>query len=62
MNVDASKTFAEHSPTRHLSQDREKPEVQLMELARQYVRENPDGVAIGCFSIGFVLGWKLKPW
>ncbi len=28
----------------------------------QYARERPDVVALWCFGIGFVLGWKLKPW
>jgi hypothetical protein len=29
---------------------------------QQYARERPEVVAIWCFGIGFVLGWKLKPW
>jgi hypothetical protein len=29
---------------------------------REYARERPDVVALACFGIGFVLGWKLKPW
>ena len=27
-----------------------------------YARERPDVAALWCFGIGFVLGWKLKPW
>lgn len=29
---------------------------------RDYSRENPESVALWCLGIGFVLGWKLKPW
>jgi len=29
---------------------------------QDYARERPDVVALWCFGIGFVLGWKLKPW
>jgi hypothetical protein len=29
---------------------------------RAYAREKPDVCALWCFGIGFVLGWKLKPW
>lgn len=28
----------------------------------EYVREKPGVVALWCLGIGFVLGWKLKPW
>jgi hypothetical protein len=27
-----------------------------------YARERPEVAALWCFGIGFVLGWKLKPW
>jgi hypothetical protein len=29
---------------------------------REYARERPGVVALWCFGIGFVLGWKLKLW
>lgn len=29
---------------------------------REYARERPEVVALWTFGIGFVLGWKLKPW
>ncbi len=28
----------------------------------QFCNENPTTVAAWCFGIGFVLGWRLKPW
>lgn len=33
-----------------------------MESVRKYVRQNPESAALWCLGIGFVLGWKLKPW
>ena len=29
---------------------------------RDYARERPEVVALWAFGVGFVLGWKLKPW
>ena len=35
---------------------------QITQTFKEYARERPDVVALWCFGIGFVLGWKLKPW
>lgn len=32
------------------------------ECFRAYARERPGVVALWCLGLGFVLGWKLKPW
>ena len=29
---------------------------------RAYARDRPVTVALACVAVGFVLGWKLKPW
>ena len=34
----------------------------MLDYLREYAREKPEVVALWCFGIGFVLGWKLKPW
>lgn len=34
----------------------------LMHYLRQFARERPEVMALTCFGIGFILGWKLKPW
>ena len=31
-------------------------------LFKQYAQERPEVVALWAFGIGFMLGWKLKPW
>ena len=32
------------------------------EFLRDYSRARPEVVALWAFGIGFILGWKLKPW
>lgn len=39
-----------------------RPVSDLLEYLRQYARERPEVTALACFGIGFILGWKLKPW
>jgi hypothetical protein len=39
-----------------------KPVDDALLYVRQCIRENPEAAALWCFGIGFVLGWKLKPW
>jgi hypothetical protein len=39
-----------------------RPASDVVAYCRQYARERPEVVALWCFGIGFVLGWKLKPW
>ena len=34
----------------------------LADYLRQYARERPEMTALVCLGIGFILGWKLKPW
>lgn len=46
----------------HQSGERLSPPSDFVGYFRQYARERPEVVALWCFGIGFVLGWKLKPW
>ena len=34
----------------------------LLDYLREYARQKPEVVALWAFGIGFILGWKLKPW
>lgn len=38
------------------------PAHDIAQHVREYAREKPEVVALWCLGIGFVLGWKLKPW
>lgn len=29
---------------------------------RDYVHQQPEKAALICIGLGFILGWKLKPW
>ena len=33
-----------------------------LDWIKDYARENPTSFALWAMGIGFVLGWKLKPW
>jgi hypothetical protein len=32
------------------------------DFLREYSRARPEVIALWAFGIGFILGWKLKPW
>lgn len=34
----------------------------IVDHLREYAVQRPEVAALWCFGIGFVLGWKLKPW
>ena len=34
----------------------------IVDYLTEYARENPGYAALACIGVGFVLGWKLKPW
>lgn len=38
------------------------PVEELTTYLKEYAQQRPEVVALWCFGIGFVLGWKLKPW
>jgi ElaB/YqjD/DUF883 family membrane-anchored ribosome-binding protein len=34
----------------------------VIQYLTDYARERPGTAALWCLGVGFVLGWKLKPW
>ncbi len=34
----------------------------LADYFKRYAHEKPEVLALCCLGVGFVLGWKLKPW
>jgi len=55
-------TYQYGSSERSQEQQLQQPTEKLMEYFTEYARERPEIVALWAFGIGFVLGWKLKPW
>ncbi len=49
-------------PTFARSNEETKTVDDLATYFRKYARERPQTVALICLGIGFILGWKLKPW
>ena len=39
-----------------------KPASDVIESLRDFAHKNPESAALWCLGIGFVLGWRLKPW
>ncbi len=35
---------------------------EAVDRLKQYARDEPVSFALWAFGIGFVVGWKLKPW
>jgi len=52
---------AERWPQELASESAGQPRDLLTHLKR-YASENPAEAALWCFGVGFVLGWRLKPW
>jgi len=38
------------------------PMKDMLDQVREYAKEKPEAAMLWCVGIGFVLGWKLKPW
>jgi hypothetical protein len=39
-----------------------RPSEDIVEYLKEYARERPEVAALWCLGIGFIVGWKLKPW
>jgi hypothetical protein len=62
-----SDTQAGADPTRWpkrmtIHDGRRHPQHDFVKHVIDYSREHPGVAAFACFSVGFILGWKLKPW
>ena len=44
------------------AQDELHPVEDLVQYVCEYTRQRPERVALTCFAVGFILGWRLKPW
>lgn len=38
------------------------PTEDVVDYVKAYARQQPEKAALWCLGVGFVLGWKLKPW
>ena len=44
------------------SRSQMQPFEDVTQYLREYARSQPEMAALWCLGVGFVLGWKLKPW
>lgn len=38
------------------------PAKDLLGLAKEYARDKPEVACAWAFGLGFIVGWKMKPW
>jgi len=64
MPTSTTKQHAEMAASRVQSQQEQEmhPCADLVAYLKDYAREKPEMAALWCFGIGFVVGWKIKPW
>jgi predicted methyltransferase len=60
--MDYANDVAYQAEPSHMQSSELKPFDDLLQYLREYARERPEVMALTCFGIGFILGWKLKPW
>lgn len=60
----AQNTTAKNEPARRASESETEmaPCQDVAQYLRDYAKAQPEMAALWCLGIGFVLGWKLKPW
>ena len=61
-NAQQAKPSVHDSEVKSAKGETMQPCQDLASYFQQYARERPEVVAMWCFGIGFVLGWRLKPW
>lgn len=59
--AEESTQFEGNTPPRQIEGERH-PGRDLLEYAKAYARDNPGVAALWCFGLGFIVGWRLKPW
>jgi hypothetical protein len=60
--VKGNQTYSSGSPSPYGASGQLQPKDDLIEYAMSYARQYPGTAALWCFGVGFILGWKLKPW
>ncbi len=60
-NLDSPSTGREQQ-YQATSQGELNPADDIVDYVKTYARQNPGTAALWCFGVGFIVGWKLKPW
>jgi len=61
-NPETTNPFRNVSRSAATTADNLCPADDVVAYLKAYAKAKPDVAALWCFGIGFVLGWKLKPW
>jgi len=57
-----NQTYSPGAPSSYRTFGQLEPKEDLVQYAMNYAQQNPGTAALWCFGVGFILGWKLKPW
>ncbi len=58
----ANRQNQSRAPRKQEVEDPRKITEDVVNYLIEYAKENPGYAALGCIGVGFILGWKLKPW
>ncbi len=61
-NAKHPQSTKESTAARRPSEDPKEITRDIVDYLTEYARDNPGHAALFCLGVGFVLGWKLKPW
>jgi hypothetical protein len=50
------------SPTQEAVESPKEITKDIVDYVMAYAKENPGYAALMCLGVGFILGWKMKPW
>ena len=62
MNEELAGAATQNEQDIHEPGERRRTSSNVVQFFQQYAHERPEVVALWCLGLGFVLGWKLKPW
>lgn len=57
-----TRSSSNNTPAENQQDGDKSPGQDLMHYLKEYAREQPGVAAAWCFGIGFIVGWRLKPW
>ena len=63
METSRSSTYDPHRDAVNVASDQNLSAAEAaLECLKAYSREHPEVAALWIFGLGFVLGWKMRPW
>lgn len=61
-SLNSSTNHSNGNPSTRSAEEVPNPFNTTLECFKEYAKARPEVVSLWAFGIGFVLGWRLKPW